>query len=55
MSQRRKGPGRPPPTSSTIPSLSLSHPPPKARAVLLPLPPKQEIFLHSEGPPQSLC
>lgn len=35
MSQRRKGPGRPP-TSSTIPSRPPA-PPPRARAVLLPL------------------
>lgn len=55
MSQRPKGPGGPP-TSSTIPSWSLPHPPPpRARAVLLPLPPKHEIFLHSEVPPRSLC
>lgn len=53
MSQRRKGPGRPP-TSSTIPSLSRA-PPPRARVVLLPLPLKNEIFLRSEAPPRSLC
>lgn len=53
MSQRRKGPGRPP-TSSTISSLSPA-PPPRARAVLLPLSPKHEIFLCSEAPPRSLC
>lgn len=49
MSQRRKGPGRPP-TSSTIPSLPSDRPPARARAVLLPFPPKHEIFLRSEAP-----
>lgn len=53
MSQRRKGPGRPP-TSSTIPSLSPA-PSPRTRAVLLPLTPKHKIFLCSKGPPWSLC
>lgn len=53
MSQRRKGPGGPP-TSSTIPSLSPA-PSPRTRAVLLSLSPKHEIFLCSEAPPWSLC
>lgn len=53
MSQRRKGPGGPPHQQHN--PFPVPVPPPKARAVLLPLPPKQEIFLHSEGPPQSLC
>jgi hypothetical protein len=49
MSQRRKGPARGL-TSSTIPSLSLTLSP-RARAVLLPLPPKHEIFLLLGGAP----
>lgn len=48
-SQRRKGPGGPH-TSSTIPSLSPPHSSlPRARAVLLPFPPKHEIFLRLRG------
>lgn len=48
MSRRRKGPGWPPDQQhNTFP---VPAPPPKARAVLLPLPHKHEIFLHSEAP-----
>ena len=49
MSQRRKGPGRPP-TSSTIPSRSPA-PPPRARAVLLPLPLKTRDLPSLRGAP----
>ena len=58
MSQRRKGPGRPP-TSSTIPSLSRA-PPPRARVVLLPLPLKTRDLPSLRGAPsepvlESIC
>lgn len=53
MSQRPKGPGGPP-TSSTIPSWSLPHLP-ELGLVLQPLLPKYAIFLHSKAPPRRLC
>lgn len=48
MSQRRKGPGWPP-TSSTIPSLFLPRPP-RARAVLLSLPPNTRSSFSEAAP-----
>lgn len=49
MSQRRKGPRRPP-TSSTIPSLSPAQAP-RARVVLLPLPPQTRDLPLLRGAP----
>lgn len=48
MSQRPKGPGRSP-TSSTIPSLSLPHPPEPGLS-FYPFPRKHEIFLLRGAP-----
>lgn len=54
MSRRRKGPAWPPHQQHN-PFPAPARPTPKARAVLVPLPHKHEIFLHSEAPPRSLC
>lgn len=53
MSQRRKGPGRPPPAAQSLPG-PLPRPPEPGLS-FYPFSSKHEIFLRSEVPPRSPC